>query len=227
MVEFDGVIFDLDGTLVDTLEDIADAMDRVLALEGAPGHTYEDYRYLIGHGIRNLVTEALPAELRSDGRITRCYQSMLEDYGRNSLVKTRVYDGVPELVRTLRADGVPLAIHSNKADGPTQAIVAALLDPRDFVQISGARQDAPLKPDPAVALDIAARFGLPPARVAYVGDSLVDMSTATAAGMIAVGAAWGFRTPRELVESGAAVVIDAPPDLLALRPRATPGRRPP
>ena len=80
-MEFDGVIFDLDGTLVDTLEDIADAMDRVLALEGAPGHTYDEYRYLIGHGIRNLVTESLPAELRSDERIARCYERMIEDYG--------------------------------------------------------------------------------------------------------------------------------------------------
>jgi phosphoglycolate phosphatase len=215
--KFDGVIFDLDGTLVDTLEDIGDAMDRVLAREGAPGHTYAEYRYLIGHGIRNLVTEALPAELRSDERIARCYERMIDDYGRHSLVKTRAYEGVPELVRALRADGVPLAIHSNKADAPTQAIVAALLDPADFVAVRGARPDAPLKPDPAVALAIAARFGVPPARVAYLGDSLVDMRTATAAGMLAVGALWGFRTREELEESGAAVVIDAPLDLLALR----------
>jgi phosphoglycolate phosphatase len=214
---FDGVIFDLDGTLVDTLEDIADAMDRVLAQEGVRGHSYAEYRYLIGHGIRNLVTESLPAELRSEERVARCYERMIEDYGRHSLVKTRVYDGVPELVRELRAAGVPLAIHSNKADAPTQAIVAALLDPADFVQIAGARPDAPLKPDPAVALAIAARFGLPPGRVAYLGDSLVDMRTATAAGMVAVGAAWGFRTPEELTESGAAAVIGAPLDLLALR----------
>jgi phosphoglycolate phosphatase len=111
---------------------------------------------------------------------------------------------------------VALAIHSNKADAPTQAIVAALLDPDDFVVVAGARPDAPLKPDPAVALAIAARFGLPPARVAYVGDSLVDMRTGRAAGMVPVGAAWGFRTPEELVENGAAAVIDAPLDLLAL-----------
>ncbi len=216
-MEFDGVIFDLDGTLVDTLEDIADAMNRVLAREGAPGHSYDEYRYLIGHGIRNLVTEALPAELRSAERVERCYARMLEDYGAHSLVKTRAYEGVPELVRALRADGVPLSIHSNKADAPTQAIVAALLDPRDFVVVAGARPDAPLKPDPAVALAIAARLGLPPARVAYVGDSLVDMRTGVAAGMVPIGAAWGFRTAEELVESGACAVIDAPLDLLVLR----------
>ncbi len=219
-MQFDGVIFDLDGTLVDTLEDIADAMDRVLAREGAPGHTYEEYRYLIGHGIRNLVTESLPAGLRSEERIARCYERMIDDYGRNSLVKTRPYEGVPELIRELRGEGVPLAIHSNKSDELTQDIVAALLDPADFVAVHGARPDAPLKPDPAVALGIAARFGSPPARVLYLGDSLVDMRTATAAGMTAVGAAWGFRTREELVESGAAYVIDAPLDLLGA-PRLT------
>jgi phosphoglycolate phosphatase len=216
-LRYDGVVFDLDGTLVDTLEDIADAMDRVLALEGAPGHSCEEYRYLIGHGIRNLVTLALPAELRDEATIGRCYQRMIEDYGRNSLVKTRAYDGVSELIRALRAAEIPLAIHSNKSDELTQAIVAALLDPADFVVVAGARPDAPLKPDPAVALAIAARFGLPPARVVYLGDSLVDMRTATAAGMVAVGAAWGFRTPQELTESGAAAVIDAPLELLDLR----------
>jgi phosphoglycolate phosphatase len=216
-VEFDGVIFDLDGTLVDTLEDIGDAMNRVLALEGAPGHSYEEYRYLIGHGIRNLVAESLPAELRSDERVALCYELMIDDYGRNSLVKTRPYEGVPELVRELRAGGVPLAIHSNKSDELTRDIIAALFDPADFVAVHGARPDAPLKPDPAVALTIAARFGSPPARVVYLGDSLVDMRTAAAAGMIPVGASWGFRTRDELAQSGAAVVIDAPLDLLALR----------
>ena len=124
---------------------------------------------------------------------------------------------MPELIHALREPGVPLAIHSNKSDALTRDIVAALLDPADFVAVHGARPDAPLKPDPAVALGIAERFGVPAARVVYLGDSLVDMRTATAAGMIAVGAVWGFRTREELVESGAAVVIEAPLDLLDLR----------
>jgi len=215
---FRGVIFDLDGTLADTLEDIADAMDRVLALEGAPGHSYEEYRYLIGHGIRNLVAESLPPALRDEATIARCYDRMLADYGEHALVKTRLYDGVPELVGTLRAAGVPRAVHSNKADALTRDIVAALLHPADFVVVAGARSDAPLKPDPAVALAIAARFGLPPAEVVYLGDSLVDMRTGTAAGMLTVGASWGFRTTGELLESGARAVIDHPLELLGLRP---------
>jgi phosphoglycolate phosphatase len=216
-MDFDGVIFDLDGTLVDTLEDIGDAMDRVLALEGAPGHSPDEYRYLIGHGIRNLVTEALPSERRDDETVARCYARMIADYGGHALAKTHVYDGVPDLVRALRAAGVPLAVHSNKAEPLTRDIVAALLDPADFVVVAGARPDAPLKPDPAVALAIAQTFGLPPAQVVYLGDSPVDMRLATAAGMIPVGASWGFRTPQELLDSGAWAVISHPLELLELR----------
>lgn len=218
-MDFDGVIFDLDGTLVDTLDDIADAMDRVLALEGALGHSLHDYRYLIGHGIRNLVTEALPPERRDEETIARCHERMLADYGEHSLVKTHVYDGVPELVRRLRADEVPLAIHSNKADALTRDIVAALLDPADFIVVTGARPDAPLKPDPGVALAIAGRFGLSPARIVYLGDSVVDMRIASSAGMIPVGASWGFRTPGELVGSGAVAVLGHPAELVELRSR--------
>ena len=216
-MKYDGVIFDLDGTLVDTLEDIGDAMNRVLALERAPAHTYQDYRYLVGRGIRSLVTEALPPEMRSDTIVTHCYERMLADYGEHSLVKTHVYEGVPELVRALRAAGLGLAVLSNKSDELTQQVVAALLDPRDFVAVVGARQGVPLKPDPSVALEVAARIGLAPDRIAYLGDSLVDMQTANAAGMIAVGASWGFRTREELIEHGAVTVIDHPLELLALR----------
>ena len=142
---------------------------------------------------------------------------MLEDYGEHSLVKTRVYEGVPELVRALRADGVPLAIHSNKADAPTQAIAAALLDPADFVQSRERGRMRRSSPTRRSRWRSPHASGCPRHGSAYCGDSLVDMRTATAAGMVAVGAVWGFRTPEELVESGAAVVIDAPLELLALR----------
>ena len=196
-MEFDGVIFDLDGTLVDTLEDIADAMDRVLALEGAPGHSYDEYRYLIGHGIRNLVTEALPAELRSDERIERCYAAHARGLrralaGQDARLRGRARAGARA------ASGRSAARHPLQQGGRADAghRRGAARPGATSSWSRGARPDAPLKPDPAVALAIAARFGLPPARVAYVGDSLVDMRTATAAGMVAVGAAWGFRTPR-------------------------------
>jgi phosphoglycolate phosphatase len=216
-VEYDGVIFDLDGTLVDTLEDIGDAMNRVLAAEDVPPHSYQEYRYLVGRGLWNLTEESLPQESRDEETVARCYERMIADYSENSLVKTHVYAGVPGLVRGLCDDGLPLAVLSNKSDELTRRVVEALLDPRDFVAVVGARAGVPLKPDPSVALELAARMQLPPERIAYLGDSLVDMQTAAAAGMVAVGASWGFRTTEELVKSGARVVIDYPRELLELR----------
>jgi phosphoglycolate phosphatase len=216
-VKFDAVIFDLDGTLVDTLEDIGDAMNRVLAAEGVAPHGYQEYRYLVGRGLRNLAEQALPPELRDEVTVARCYERMIADYSAHSLVKTHSYQGVPELVAALRAAGLPLAVFSNKSHDLTLHIVQALLDPADFVEVRGAVAGAPLKPDPAVALELAAALGVEPRRVAYVGDSSVDMLTAAAAGMPAVGVSWGFRTAAELREHGAAVIIDRPHELLELR----------
>ena len=216
-MKYDGVIFDLDGTLVDTLEDIGDAMNRVLAAEGAPPHSYLEYRYLVGRGIWNLVSESLPPGSRDEETVARCFERMIADYGDHCLDKTRPYPGVAELVSALGAQGVRLAVFSNKSHELTLRVVEALLDAGAFAAVAGAQAGVPLKPDPRVALDMAAGMGLDPARVAYLGDSLVDMQTATAAGMIAVGASWGFRTTAELVESGARVVIDHPRELLELR----------
>jgi len=216
-VRFEAVIFDLDGTLADTLEDIADAMNRVLRREGLPGYDYAAFRYLIGKGMRNLVTQALPAERRSDETIERCLAELLADYSEHFLVKTRLYGGVAELLTGLRAAGVRLAVLSNKVDELTRGIVDGLTDPGTFAVVMGARSGVPLKPDPSAALLVAAELGTPPGDVAYVGDSGVDMRTATAAGMLPVGASWGFRTRDELVENGARAVLDQPRDLLALR----------
>jgi phosphoglycolate phosphatase len=216
-LKYDGVICDLDGTLVDTLEDLADALNRVLGGEQAPGHSLATYRLLVGKGIRDLVGQALPPEKRSAETIARCYAAMLADYGEHCLVKTRRYDGVAELVRGLRVAGVKMAVLSNKSDELTRLIVEGLFGRGDFDVVIGARPETPLKPDPTAALSISELWGIAPGRMAFLGDSGIDMLTATAAGMIAVGAAWGFRTRDELVENGASLVLDHPLELLELR----------
>ena len=216
-MDYDAVIFDLDGTLVDTLEDLADAMNRVLSAEQAPIHSYATYKRLIGKGIRNLVGQALPLDRRTEEMNARCYERMIADYGEHCLVKTRRYDGVAELVSGLRAAGAKLAVLSNKSDELTRRIVASLFGAGDFDAVMGAQPGLPLKPDPTVALLISERLGVAPGRMVFLGDSGIDMLTATAAGMIAVGAAWGFRTKDELVESGASAVLDHPLELLGLR----------
>jgi phosphoglycolate phosphatase len=142
---------------------------------------------------------------------------MLADYSAHSLVKTRPYDGVREVLRALGELRLPLAVFSNKSHDLTRRIVETLLGQALFAEVRGAQPGIPLKPDPAVALELAAGLGVEPGLVAYVGDSSVDMQTAVAAGMPAVGVSWGFRTAAELREHGAAVVIDRPDELLALR----------
>jgi phosphoglycolate phosphatase len=216
-VRFDGVIFDLDGTLADTLDDLTDSLNRVLGGEGLPVHDYAVVMRMVGHGIRSLVANALPLDQRTEETIARCLARFILDYEDHCLVKTRLYDGVRQLVSTLRADAVKLAVFSNKADKPTQRIVDALIGSSTFEVIIGAQPGIPLKPDPAGALHISTRFGVAPERIAYLGDSPVDMLTATAAGMVPIGVLWGFRTRDELVESGARAVLDHPLDLLQLR----------
>jgi phosphoglycolate phosphatase len=211
----EAVIFDLDGTLADTLQDIAAAMDRVLRGAGLPPHTRDEYRLMIGHGLRNLVTQALPEGARGDEQVAGLLQAMLADYGEHCLVETRLYEGIAELLASLRDLAVPLAVLSNKGDELTRRIVEGLA-PRVFRVVAGAQTGVPLKPDAAAALRVAAGLRVAPATVALVGDSDVDMQTALAAGMIPVGVAWGLRGRDELVASGARVVLAQPLQLLEL-----------
>jgi phosphoglycolate phosphatase len=214
-MEFDAVIFDLDGTLADTLDDIAAAMNAVLARRDLPVHRPAAYRLMIGLGLRNLVHEALPVALRDDdATIAACLDEMTAEYRRHLLDRTRLYDGVAELVARLRDEELGLAVLSNKADELTQRIVAALFEPDTFDVVLGARPDLPRKPDPTTALQVAERLGVAPARVAYLGDSGIDMRTAVAAGMLAVGVTWGLRDRAELQAGGARLLLDHPLELV-------------
>ena len=210
------VIFDLDGTLADTLEDIADTMNRTLATFGYPTHEYDAYRYFVGNGLRNLVTQCLPESCRTDEIIKTCFDRMIADYERNYINKTKLYDGCPELLDSLSSHHIKLAVLSNKADSITQKICNQLLGNWKFDVILGANELFPRKPNPQSALFIAEKMGVMPANVCYIGDSDVDMKTAIAAGFYPVGAGWGFRPMEELVENGARRVIDSPMDLLEI-----------
>lgn len=216
-MQFDAAIFDLDGTLADTLEDLADATNRLLIAERLPARGYTWYRQAIGNGVRQLITVAIPAEKQTEETISDYVQRMMADYDQHCLVRTRLYDGVAQTLVDLRAAAVRLAVNSNKPDGPTRRIVDALIPPGTFEVVMGARPDVPLKPDPTAALQISQGMGISPSRMIYVVDSRVDMLTAAAAGMVGVGVSWGFRDKAELIENGAVVVLDRPRDLLGLR----------
>jgi phosphoglycolate phosphatase len=208
------VLFDLDGTLLDTLEDLADSMNHVLRQHGLPEHPVEAYKYYIGDGIETLVRRVLPEGCTAPSLLADCAAGMRAEYGRRWADKTRPYGGVPELLDALSVRGLPMAVLSNKPDELTRLCVAQLLPQWHFAAVQGARSDVARKPDPAGALDIARRLGLAPSAIVYLGDTNTDMQTAVAAGMYPVGALWGFRPAEELLAHGAEVLIERPIDLM-------------
>ena len=210
------VLFDLDGTLLDTLADLADSMNRALSRLGCPPHETDAYRYFVGDGIAEMARRALPEGSRDEQSVEKCIAAAAEEYARRWAERTRPYEGVAELLDELAARGVKMAVLSNKPDHFTKLIVSELLPHWKFQAVRGALPDVPRKPDPGAAIDLAAAMGVPPAEVLYLGDTNTDMQTAVAAGMYAVGAAWGFRSPEELTAAGAAVVISHPAELLVL-----------
>ena len=210
------VLFDLDGTLLDTIADLSDAMNLALIGNGLPPRPeVEQHKYFVGDGVANYVLRAMPADRTADARlvsaVTADYRAA---YAKGWHRKTRPYGGVIELLDELARRGVRLAVLSNKPQDTTTATVEAFFGPGRFEIVQGARDGVSLKPDPAAALDIARRMGVPPEQLLYLGDTATDMRTAAGAGMKAVGCLWGFRTRAELVGSGAAAVIEHPADLL-------------
>ncbi|MBN2466532.1 MAG: HAD family hydrolase [Deltaproteobacteria bacterium] len=211
---FKAVIFDLDGTLLDSLEDIAESMNAVLKECGFPEHDPETYRDFIGEGIEQLVRQALPKSNRTDSMIERCVVAMRNEYEKRWTFTTRPYKGVLELIDELSTQGVRMAILSNKPDRFTKVITAVLLPSGRFDLVLGAKPDVPKKPDPLAALNIAALFNIQPQSVIFVGDSGIDMETAVSAGMYPVGVLWGFRPEDELIAGGAKALLDHPLELL-------------
>lgn len=209
------VIFDLDGTLADTILDIAEAVNTSLASRGLPVHGIPAYKLMVGKGFANLVAQAVPKGYpREKAEEIRAEASAR--YAAHPLDKTRAYPGIEELLAALAKAGIARGILSNKPQALVDLVVDGLFPGAGFALVRGEGPGFPRKPDPAQALDLAARLGLEPGQIVYLGDSDVDMETAHNAGMLAVGAAWGFRGPGELAQAGADHIIEAPLDLLAL-----------
>jgi len=215
-MSFSAVIFDLDGTLLDTLNDLAQSVNRALAALGCPGHPVEAYRNFIGNGARTLVARALPEERRDRETIERCLRAFHDDYRKCWRDTTRPYPGIPEMLDGVGARGLRTAVFSNKPHEFTVLCVREMLGRFTFDVVLGQRDGAPLKPDPTVAVQIAERLGVPSRAILYLGDSGADMKTARAAGMFPVGVLWGFRTADELRAGGARALIRRPAELLDL-----------
>ena len=213
---YSAVLFDLDGTLLDTLEDLADSVNRVLTHHGYPTHDASEYRGFVGDGSVNLIIRALPEAHRDGGTVAACVEGFKDDYSRNWHVKTAIYGGVARMLTALSERGMKMAVLSNKLDGFTRQCVEYFLPRWPFQVVMGNRDGVPLKPDPRAALEVAERMGIEPGRFLYLGDSGVDMKTALGAGMYGVGVLWGFRGRAELEETGARAIVSHPREVLEL-----------
>ncbi|HYO57691.1 HAD-IA family hydrolase [Archangium sp.] len=194
-------LFDLDGTLLDSLHDIGAAMNHALAAHGLPVHPLENYRHYVGNGARVLVERAVPAGRENlHEAVLATYHAF---YAEHMLDTTRPFPGMREVLARLEGEGVKLAVVSNKPDAATRRLVRALLPDVRFSAVQGERAGVPRKPDPTSALGVAAELGVAPGDCAFIGDTSVDMDTARAADMYGVGVTWGFRDEEELLKHGA------------------------
>ena len=197
------VVFDLDGTLLNTIDDLADAGNRVCAARGWPQHTVEEYKYFVGNGIPKLVERFSPPQARTPAVLADTLAAFQADYGAHLRDKTAPYPGMPALLARLKAAGVQLAVFSNKADPLARQVVADYFDAALFDAVRGALPGVPTKPAPQGTLALMQAIGADPAATLYVGDSNVDVDTAHNAGLPCCGVLWGFRTRQELTDAGA------------------------
>jgi phosphoglycolate phosphatase len=214
--QYQAVVFDLDGTLLNTLQDLAESVNQGLRALGLATHEVAAYKYFLGEGREEMVTKALPPGQRNPATIQQMVDRVNDYYNRHWRDNTRPYPGIPELLDNLVAKGLILTIFSNKPQEFTSLSVDGLLGRWSFARVLGASASVPKKPDCSAALRMAAELGLKTSDFVYLGDSGIDMLTARRAGMYAVGALWGFRDRRELLENGAQALIEKPDELLRL-----------
>ena len=215
MTDFKAAVFDLDGTLLDTLCDLGESVNAVLERHGWPVHPMEAYKIFVGDGPKVLLERALPEDVAADaGRVAELATEYIGEYEKRWDAKASPYEGISGLVDGLRDRGMKLAVLSNKPHGVTLKCAEALLGGWRWDVVFGLREGVPKKPDPTGAFEVARELGVEPGECVYFGDTGTDMETAVGAGMYAVGVLWGFREEKELREAGAQLVIGRPEEFL-------------
>ena len=210
------LIFDLDGTLADTIESIREGVNLAMRKYGFPERSYEEVRRAIGNGARDLIRRSMPAEALEDGALfERVFADYHAFYGKTYVHCDTCYDGIVEALCELKKRGYTIAVLSNKQDEYVRALVKNLI-PEGVVSVAMGQTELPKKPDPTVPLLIAQGLGFAPAETAFIGDSEVDVQTGRNAGMVTVGCSWGYRERSLLVDGGAHAVLDAPRELLEI-----------
>ena len=207
-------IFDLDGTLLDTVKDLGSATNHALTECGFPTHPIEAYYQMVGRGIYNLFRAAVPAGQSTEEVVQRMASIFIPYYDAHKCDFTRPYDGIPAMLKTITAAGVRLAVASNKYQDGAEKLVHHFFGEYDFVRILGQREGQPIKPDPAIVDQILAEVpSVTKSETVYVGDSNVDMQTGLNAGVRTVGVSWGFRTREELAAYSPSAIVDTPEEL--------------
>lgn len=211
-MRYRAVVFDLDGTLVDSLDDLSDSGNALLATYGRPPHARDEYRYLVGNGSHTLIERLLPEEKETviEEALTK-YKAI---YARSLLRRTKPYPGILALLDELWKRQIPMAVCTNKHPSAAEAVIGTLFPPNLFTAYVGDRPGVPRKPDPANLFYVLEKLGVSPKESVYLGDTSVDMQTAVQAGALPVGVLWGFRDKAELLASGAEVLLARPAELL-------------
>lgn len=208
------VIFDLDGTLLNTIEDLGQAANYALERNGYATHSMASYPYFVGNGVRRLVTRVLPEDARDDENVDRVLGDFMKYYDEHCIDYTKPYNGMPELLQDLRDMGVMMAVASNKYQQAVSKIIPHYFPDINFIAIEGQKDGVNVKPDPSIVFSILAQARVPKADALYIGDSGVDMETARRACIDSVGVTWGFRSKKELVEYHANAIVGNPIDIL-------------
>lgn len=198
------IIFDLDGTLLNSLQDLANSVNKVLVQHNQAPHPLEKYNQFVGNGVQKLVERAFGSDY---DKLDEAFDSFLEDYTENCINDSKPYEGILNLLQWANTKDIPIAISTNKAQDLTDKIVAHYFKDIDFVDVIGDRYDGLKKPNPYYPLQIAEKMQTKAEDILFVGDSDVDMMTANSAGFVALGVSWGFRSEKELLAHGASKII--------------------
>lgn len=210
------VIFDLDGTLLNTIADLGNAANHALQTAGFPTHPAEAYPFFVGNGVRRLIERVLPEGQRSRETVNRLLVNFKEYYNSHLTDETLPYAGIPELLQDLTDRGVKVAVASNKYKGAVETLIHHFFPSIPWAAIEGQKEGIPVKPDPSIVFEILSAVPTPKSDVLYVGDSGVDMETARRACVESCGVTWGFRPRKELEDNHANHIIDIPAQLLEL-----------
>ena len=206
-------IFDLDGTLLNTIEDLGFAANHALQAHGYPTHSIASYPFFVGNGVRRLIERVLPEDARTEATIDRLLVTFKEYYNDHNTDYTKPYEGIPELLSLLSSRGVAIAVASNKYQAATEKLISHFFPTLSFIAVEGQKEGVPVKPDPSIVFEILAKAKTPKADTIYIGDSGVDMETARRACVDSVGVTWGFRPEKELVENHADTIVNSPGDI--------------